>query len=124
MNSIDGELTNPLQGFFTGITFLVLGNILVALLAGTVERLYGQVVTYNVFQRANEIFNSEKCWSYEERSAHIAYLNKAICNPFKNEIIEIENEDEKIEKLEKELNKQKDVLNEIKRILEKTVRIF
>ena len=40
MNMIDSVFTNPIMGFYTGMTFLVLVNILVALLAGTVTRIY------------------------------------------------------------------------------------
>ena len=124
MNLIDSVLTNPLEGFFTGITFLVLVNILVALLASNVERLHDQVIINTVLKRANEIFNVEKSWDFEEKEGHIKYLNAKINNPHIGEIMEIEDTDEKIEKLEDELSKQKDVLSEMNRHLEKNVSVF
>lgn len=126
MSLIDGVLTNPLQGFFTGITFLVLANILVALLAGTVTRIYDQVVTYNVYQRGWEICSVEKSWSYEERKDHTEYINSRECNPCiqATSLSGIENKDAKIGRLQEELQQQKETLLNMTRSMESAVWII
>jgi hypothetical protein len=117
-------MANFLQGWFTGITFLVLVNILIALLAGSVFRVYDEIITYNLFQRAELIFGVEKSWSYEQRKYHVEFINKN-CNPMtKSRSDEIENKHEKIEKLEEELHKHNENLEMMKKIIEKTVNIL
>ena len=88
-----------------------------------IDSFFKQVVTYNVFQRAIVILNDEKSWNYQERKAHVAFINSKHCNPYiDHNASEIENKDGRIEKIEDELEKQKDVLKEMKEILEFSVR--
>ena len=118
-------MANFLQGWFTGITFLVLVNILIALLAGSVFRVYEEILTYNLFQRAELIFGVEKSWSYEERKYHVEFLNSLPCNPMKKSSSnEIEKKNEKIERLEEELRKHNENLTKMKKLIEKTVTIY
>lgn len=124
MNLIDSVMTNPLQGFFTGITFLVLVNILVALLAGTVARLYNEVMTYTVLQRANYILSMEKEWDYKKRHSHIEYLRSKEFNPYFDNIIPRVNNAAKIDSLKDKISTQNNLLIELKTLFEKNVNKF
>ena len=95
------------------------------MLAGSVFRVYEEILTYNLFQRAELIFGVEKSWSYEERKYHVEFLNSLPCNPMKKSSSnEIENKNEKIEKLEEELRKHNENLTKMKKLIEKTVTIY
>ena len=124
MNLIDDQLTNPLVGFYIGFTGLLLVNILVALLASTVTRVYEQAVAYNVYLRAKEILNKEKAWSYEERAYHIKYIRNAACNPYFTTKYNYNKTHNYIADLQNELKMQKYNLKNMESILEQTVNFF
>ena len=110
MNLIDSQMTNPLIGLYCGITFLVLANILVALLASSVTRIYDQAIAYNVFQRATTILSEEKSWKIEERKSHIDYIRGKSCNPIKAPKYELVQDDVRIMELQSEVEEQKKIL--------------
>ena len=111
MNLIDEVITNPLVGIYCGITFLVLVNILVALLAGSVMRIYDHAVVYTVFQRAVDILNDEKSFSNDDRIFHIEYLQSKSCNPsLAKKAQDLTEGSEKIEDMQKMLKEQNEAI--------------
>ena len=122
MALVDDVMTNPLIGAYIAVTALILLNIFIAILTNTVNRVYEKAVAYIVLQRAIEIVNEEKSWTFKDRRDHIRFLNQN-CNPYNDETYHelITSTDDRIGNLESEIKEQKQLLKEISNYLDQSV---